>query len=279
MKLTLLYLAAVFSVASCASRPLTEAEKEAACNGKDIARHVPGNGECLAFKAFGLQTAGDAPVLLIFLHGDVSRGGPASYMHYHAALSVRPGVVNVALVRPGYADAEGNVSTGDNNGRRDNYTEYNIDAIADAIDQLKNRFKAREVFLVGHSGGAAVAGVILGRHPKLASGAMLASCPCNLGEWWQENGWRGMSRSLSPHSFIAQIPAHTRVVAISGDKDTVVSPHISEKYVEMLVKKGIRAVYRQTPGAYHEFSGLAGSPAFSEAFALLVDDPARPGKK
>jgi pimeloyl-ACP methyl ester carboxylesterase len=59
----------------------------------------------------------------------------------------------------------------------DNWNATNTDAIANAIGALKRRYHARKVVVVGHSGGAAIAANILGRHPELIDAALLVSCP------------------------------------------------------------------------------------------------------
>jgi predicted esterase len=246
------------------------------CAGKDSSSYVAGGKECLVYKAFG----GKAPLLAVFLHGDVSAGGPADYLFRYAKEYARPGgVVGVALVRPGYYDAENHRSTGDDHGRGDNYTEHNIGAIADAIVRLKDRFGAARVALIGHSGGAAVAGVILGRHPGLASGAVLFSCPCDLEQHARDRRRRRPYQSLSPHSFASQIPQGTRVIAVSGSDDSVVYSHLSKRYAEMLAARGVRAEYREIQNATHSFATLAQSPVFSEVLTLLLEDVARLGKE
>ena len=53
----------------------------------------------------------------------------------------------------------------------------NTDAIAEAIEALKWRFRASKVIVAGHSGGAAITANILGRDPGLIDAALLVSCP------------------------------------------------------------------------------------------------------
>src|ERR1043165_9961224 len=133
---------------------LLPAAAVAACPaGTSIADYVPGGGLCLAAATYGASGAGASPALVVVLHGDVSSGGPADY-HFATARSLAgPGVVAVALVRPGYSDSAGRVSEGSANGRRDHYTATNINAVADAIAALKTHYKARRVVVLGHSGG------------------------------------------------------------------------------------------------------------------------------
>ena len=70
--------------------------------------------------------------------------------------------------------------SGDKMGGGDNYTAHNVDAVANALQALKTKYGARRLVVVGYSGGAATAGVILGRHPELIDNAVLIACPCDL---------------------------------------------------------------------------------------------------
>lgn len=58
-----------------------------------------------------------------------------------------------------------------------------MDSVAAAVEALRKHHNASRVVLVGHSGGAANAGVILGRAAPLVDVAVLISCPCNIPVW------------------------------------------------------------------------------------------------
>ena len=140
------------------------------------------------------------PVLVVVLHGDLPDPTP-SYQYAFAqivtqgagAATMPEGVrtrignppraedtVAVGILRPGYTDNAGDRSDGDmGNAADDNYTPEVTDAIAIAVSSLKQTFAARRVILVGHSGGAAIAANILGRHPDVADAALLVACACD----------------------------------------------------------------------------------------------------
>ena len=91
-------------------------------------------------------------------------------------------------------------STAESFGHRDNETAENIDDIADAIKTLKRVYRPRKAVLVGHSGGATVASVILGRYPGLADGTVLVSSPCDLVAWRAAHHYRGYSAASRHNS-------------------------------------------------------------------------------
>ena len=243
------------------------------CEGKDATRYMAGGKECLVFKAFGVETAGDSPTLIVFLHGDNTRGGATDYMYSVAARYAEPGVIAVAILRPGHYDSDGNASTeGEQWGSWDNYTPHNIESVALVVGGLKERHKAKKVILIGHSGGAAYVGVMLGKYPNLANSAILVACPCNIDDWRWEKGRLRWTWSLSPHSFVGGIARDTRVIAVSGELDSVVSPGIQKEYIKTLTERGTRAEYREIPGVGHGFYSIGNSSTFSSAVESLINE-------
>jgi pimeloyl-ACP methyl ester carboxylesterase len=225
------------------------------CDAADNVSWVTGAEECLVIRTF--RSAGELsdPTLVVVLHGDVSSGGPANY-HFAFAqkLADAPAqnLVAVAMVRPGYPDGAGNTSTGDTFDRQDHYTPENIDAVAGAIRHLKEHYQASRIVLVGHSGGAATSGVILGRHPGLATAAILVSCPCIISKWRESRARQSpWLRSESPHDWVNKVPETSRVVALTGTDDTNTRPALADEYVELLRKRGIDARFIAVPRASH----------------------------
>jgi len=225
------------------------APAEGRCDSPDNETRVRGDKECLVIRTFRPASPGDAPKLLVFIHGDVSSGGAADYIYERALEAVTDGRLVVALLRPGYFDSAGNQSSGDNFNRQDSYTKHNVDAIAATLKALREHHKASHLILVGHSGGAAISGVILGRHPGVADAAVLAACPCFIAEW--RAGRRRWMQSLSPDEVIKQVPVATRVVALTGDADDNTRPILARDYVKALAKRGVPARFELVPGAGH----------------------------
>jgi pimeloyl-ACP methyl ester carboxylesterase len=234
----------------------------APCATPDPERRETGVNECLVYRLYRSAVIQSNPNLVIVLHGDVSSGGPANY-HRKIAESIardsRAGnLVVAALVRPGYEDADGGKSSGSHNNRSDHYTAENIDEVAAVVGKLRDRFQAISVALLGHSGGAALSGVIIGRHPILAGGAVLVSCPCNVPAWRAARRARPWSRSESPHWWVDKVGVKTQVIALTGSRDDNTAPALGQDYVQALVKRGIKARFELIADADHE-------PAFRSA--------------
>jgi len=138
-----------------------------------------------------------------------------------------------------------------------NYTPANVAAVAGAIDALRKHYRAHRVVYVGHSGGAAIGGVLIGRRPGLIDAAVLVSCPCEIVRWQHEHGRTPWTRSLSPDFFIARVPTTTEVVVITGTADDNTFPAQAEDYAARLARRGIPARFVAVTGAGHGFSGVA----------------------
>jgi pimeloyl-ACP methyl ester carboxylesterase len=217
----------------------------------DNLTRVKGGDDCLVIRTFG--TRAEKTTLIIFIHGDGSGGGPSDYLYSRAERYGKSGLVAVGLIRPGYFDKDGAYSSGTNyRSQGDGYRPHVVDAVADAVHNLKAFHDAKTVILVGHSGGAAISGVILGRFPGLADAALLAACPCHVEDWRiMRRGSNTWTQSLSPHAFADAIPAGTRIIAITGGGDSNTQPIIAIDYVKRLTARGLDARYVEVPGASH----------------------------
>lgn len=245
----LLVLALLLVLSGCAG--VGSGTARAACNPPDNERRVAGGRECLVARTYRPASPGPAPTLVVFLHGDGGTGGASDYMFRYARETVARGVVAVALLRPGYFDRDGNQSTGYDNGRRDGYGASNVDAVAAAVKVLKAHHGARRVILVGHSGGAAISAVILGRHPGLAD-AVLVACPCHITHWRSVRGGEPWRFSLSPHHYAGDVPRTARVVAVTGESDGNTFPDLARDYVTVLRRRGVVARFVAVSGAGHD---------------------------
>jgi poly(3-hydroxybutyrate) depolymerase len=231
------------------------------CPQADGVSRVDGQTECLAIQTTVQTTKPENKQkprnLLVYLHGDSSRGGLFDRHFKYFTPLASADTVFVGMIRPGYVDAKKNTSTGDRMGGGDNYTAHNVDAVANALQALKAKYHARRLVVVGYSGGAATAGVILGRHPELIDDAVLIACPCDLTvrrKGYQNN----MRRSISPHEVAEKVFKTAHVTAITGDADVNTQPEQVTGYIHTLKAHGVKARYMEVPKATHE-AGILGT--------------------
>lgn len=197
-------------------------------------------------------------VLVVTLHGDLSNGSSAQYQ-YDIAQRIAQGNQNVVafgIIRPGYSDGAGLRSPGSNNNRRDHYTSRNNALVATTIQNLKRQTGATRVVAVGHSGGAAQLGAVIGAYPGLVDSAILASCPCDIRRWRQMRGKSVWRNSQSPLRFAGSVGSSTRVFAITGSSDSNTSPTLAQSYVANLKSNGVPSAFVSVSGAGHSYRGL-----------------------
>lgn len=249
-----------------------------ACLNADNINHVAANGECLALQTyFGKTLPKPHPILLIFIHGDgIPGGGPSDYLKYQASKFIAPAVVPIVLIRPGYYDSYGHYSTGESYAfaghgyPNDSYRTHTVATLASAVKKLKNFYQASCTILIGHSGGAMMSGIILGKYPKLANGAVLASVVGNVHVWAAKHHYGTYPNSLSPNTFIKDVPKTDFVYVVSGTKDSNTYPSMSKDYYEALKKEGVKAFWRSQPGGTHNSVVLSDVQAFDQAISEAI---------
>ena len=236
--------------------------------GATVADWVFGGKLCQSVATFGAETAGPSPLLIVVVHGDISDGGRATYHVVFAKTLAGPGRVVVALTRPGYTDDRGRTSQGNTYRRRDNYTRDNIAAVGGAIAALRAHYRPRRVIYLGHSGGAAIGGVLIARSARLIDAAVLVSCPCDIVRWLHERRKPAWPASLSPSVYAARVPRDVRVTVIAGSTDTNTFPAQVEDYARALMRRGVDARFVLVEGGGHGLSTLgAAATQAVEAFA------------
>jgi pimeloyl-ACP methyl ester carboxylesterase len=189
------------------------------------------------------------PILVVVVHGDSSDGSPPTYQYRfaeRAAATISDAVV-AAVLRPGYGDGEDTseglrgFSTGDN------YTPEVVNAVATVLSELKDRYHPRRVILVGHSGGAAIVGNLLGlQGAAAADGALLVSCPCDVAAWRKhmqsiKGGaiWERPVRSLSPLALVDNVSASAKLWLLVGSDDQITPSALTLVYAEALRNRNV----------------------------------------
>ena len=144
--------------------------------------------------------------------------------------------------------------------------------IIGAIERLKTHYRPKRTVLVGHSGGAASAAIIIGMAPAIAEAALLVAIPGDLRTW--RAGRRHWSRSENPSDWVGKVAPTTRVIALTGDLDTNTWPELAQQYTQLLQKNGVRAQMRLIERVDH--NGAFRAPEITASLRELVADGAAP---
>jgi pimeloyl-ACP methyl ester carboxylesterase len=233
------------------------------------------NGLRLKTKIYPSAKLSSHPVLIVVLHGDL----PLPSYHYEFAREAAvkmDDVVIAALLRPGYVDDTGDHSGGEQGlTTGDNYTPEVVDAVAQAVGQLKAKFHPARTVLAGHSGGAAITGDVLGRWPSEVDAAFMVSCPCDLVAWRKhmlqmQNDpiWSAPVKSLSPIDLASKVQRSVRVRLLVGSEDPVAPAKLSQQYAEVLRHHGDDVTLTIAPGLEHN---ILLEPATLDGLGTLVE--------
>ena len=202
---------------------------------------------------------GEHPVLLVLVHGDIPNPGQGLYEVAEAMARISDNVVAAGLLRPGYKNAQGDASAGKMGvAIGDNYTPQVVDDVDAAVRQLKARYHAGKVVVMGHSGGGAITANLIGRHPEDVDAAMILSCGCDPNEfmtrWVREHPRFQMIRpnpSLLPLDLAPKVPGRMQVRMLIGDKDDVTGLPASQAYFHALQAHGVDVKFAVVPGVGH----------------------------
>jgi predicted esterase len=236
------------------SRPASEAGGiaiEAGSPGHRIAGRLYVNGE-----------PQPGSPLVIVLHGDAPGTNPSyQYLFASRVAAASPGTRVIALLRPGYSDPFGAKSDGDRGlfASGENYTPAVEQNLAAAIRELKDRWTASKLILVGHSGGATLTADIAALNPGLVQTAILVSCPCDvpafrhhMAKLQSSPTWLLPVNALSPLQTLDTMNADTSILAISGANDPIALPQYTKAYVDKARSRGLNASMISIPTEGHE---------------------------
>lgn len=242
------FLLALFLL-GCAGIPAPEARRQhaeqlAAAQGwRGMAIEVPG----FALQAFVPSQAFQAETLVVYLEGDglawISGATPSADPTPRDPLALRlalahPGGQAVYLGRPcQYGDAErsGCAMRYWTDAR---FAEPVVQAMSQAIDQLKARHGARALVLVGYSGGGAVAALLAARRDDVVR---LVTVAGNLDHaaWTAHHRVRPLGASLNPADVAERLRRIPQTHFI-GTRDRVIPPQLAENWPQPITGSGRR---------------------------------------
>jgi pimeloyl-ACP methyl ester carboxylesterase len=199
------------------------------------------------------------PILVVVVHGD-SPDEPPTYQYRFAerVAAAMSDTVVAAVLGPGYSDGEDSSDGLRGRTTGDNWTPEVVNAVAAVLSELKDRYHPRRAILVGHSGGAAIVGNLLGQQGTAVDGALLVSCPCDLAAWRKhmqsvKGGaiWERPVRSLSPLALVDGVAASAKVWLLVGSEDQITPSTLTLAYAEALRNRNIAVQVTIAPGLGH----------------------------
>ena len=233
------------------------------CKKGDFIKHVAIDEGCIALQSLG-KIDKLKKKLVVFLHGD--RKSKSDYQikkDYPFSKILKDEKENINffyLARPGHKFKGRKRSTG----KEKNYEQTGdwnavykksweaIRLSAEAIKKLKEFYQPDELIAIGQSGGAQTISITLGKMPGLIDKAILIGCPCMEGYPVKKNNpWE------APINQIGHIDPKTKIILITGEKDTETPAREAEIYAKKAKERGLNVQLHIVKGG-HEFKSVKG---------------------
>lgn len=122
-----------------------------------------------------------------------------------------------------------------------------VASLDQAIDQIKRHFGARDLVLVGYSGGGALAVLLAARRTDIAAIVTVAA-PIDLAVWTETRHLGALTGSLNPADVAAKV-AGIRQIHLVGGRDQVVGPEVARAFLKRSAP--VRASMEVVPTADH----------------------------
>lgn len=137
------------------------------------------------------------------------------------------------------------------------YAPEVIDSMDRAVDALKASSGARQLVLVGYSGGGVVAALLASRRTDVA-GIVTVAANLDLAYWTKRDGLAPLAGSLDPASFAGPLAAVPQVHFV-GPRDGVAGPDVVRAYLARLPQPN-RAAIVEVAGYDHQCCWLDAWP-------------------
>ena len=223
------------------------------CTKEDYINYVSDFTGCIAItihRDLNSEENLDNKKLVFFIHGDQIKPKVTYFDNFVLNFLIDDAVL-ISITRPGWINKKNNKSDGKKNiSNGDNYIpNIDVDPIYRTIKKIKKRFNSKEIIVIGHSGGAAITGILFGRFNNIINEAILISCPCIV-PLWRKNYIEQLSlknkqkicmpkyKSQSPHEYVRKIDSKIKINIFVGQDDKNTLPFFSHQYHSLLKKFG-----------------------------------------
>ena len=233
---SLLFILVSFSFAS-------EVTKEA-CIKKGNGFIYAGN-ECINYTMF---KGDDNDKLIIIVHGTWDEGSNVlgRYTPFAENLNMTTDISTIAIALPGYSKSSLNhlKSIGSKEYNHQAATKEYVEFLEKVIIKLKEKYKSKEVTIVGHSAGAMMSASLAGLNPKLLKNIVLVA-----GSYEREDYTH--SKNLLAIDVLNKMNKESNFIMIYGTKDKISEPKITKDFYNKMKKQGLNVKLVEVKDGVH----------------------------
>ena len=126
-----------------------------------------------------------------------------------------------------------------------------IDFVAELLENIKNKYNKKNLYVIGKSNGGTLASVIAGTHPGLIQKVVGMAGGYDMKEWCRY-GHNKYSGSYLTDTHVSKNIKGTKFFLQVGDKDkTTASIHVAKTFHNRLQKLGVPSELKIYPGYDH----------------------------
>jgi len=188
-------------------------------------------------------------VINIIVHGTWAKGTNTlgRYAPFAETLNMNTDITTIAVALPGYSNSSTNhlnslSHEGDSNLAA---TKEYIVFLEDLVKQLKKRYDAKTINLIGHSAGGMMSATLVGFNPNLIQAVTVAGGRFSIDE---KESKKGM---ISISDFIDNVKKDTKILLVYGTKDKISKPKVTTDFYKLALSKGLNVKLIKVEGAEH----------------------------
>ena len=190
-------------------------------------------GECINYAKFDGEKSDK---LIVLIHGAWKEGANtlAVYKPYAENINMESDITTIAIALPGYSGSSTNHLTALTHKKGEALklatSKKYLEFLSSLLNDLKSKFKAKELIVSAHSAGAAATASLLGYKPNLINKAQLA------GGFYKLK----YKDSITASKVINQIPKSTQINIVYGSKDGISKAINSKEFYKLAKNKGLK---------------------------------------
>ena len=238
----ILFITAIFTfllMSANASKVLLED-----CNKKGE-NYIYAGGECIEFRAYEGETN---EKIIIIVHGTWDEGTNTlgRYAPFAETMNLNTDLTTIAIALPGYSGSSTNNFTslahkGEKNlAAKKEYVLF----LGEVVKELKDKYKAKNITLIGHSAGAMMSATLTGLKADLVQNVALAGGRYDIHK--EEEG-----DLISMIDVLDNINKNTNLLFIYGTEDKISKPEVTIDFFKITKSKNLKAKLIKVDGAAH----------------------------
>lgn len=189
--------------------------------------------ECIAYKKF----SGDGNSLNIIVHGTWDEGSDtlARYSPFAEDLAMMSDISTIAVALPGYSKSSSNklLSLGNKSVKNLAAKKEYVEFLGSLVEDLKAKYSASKVNLIGHSAGCMMSSTLLGLKPDLVNNLVC------VGGVYDIHKKSDDKKLISAVDVVDKISKETKIVLVYGTNDDISTPQMTIDFYNIAKQKGL----------------------------------------